>query len=97
VSYLAHRQLIEQTLQTKEPRAVVSLNLRDRRWVIVIPIGNGQRITMSFPAHPVDSLELASQFYPRRVLARMVRPWALRAIELGRRACDLRAELAHLG
>ncbi len=97
MDYLCHRQLIEGAIRAMEPRAVVSLDMRGMRWVISLPLGNGQSVTCSFPAAPVAELEHAHLFYPRRVLHRMIRPWAVRGLELHHRACAHRAELALLG
>jgi hypothetical protein len=89
--------MIETALRQTEPRAIVSLDMPGRRWVVAIPLGDGRRITGSFPALPVAELEHAVGFYPRRVLGQMVRPWALRAIALHKQACAMREELALQG
>lgn len=96
MSFHAHRQLVEDTFRALEPRAVVSLDLPGRRWVVALPMGQGQRIVVSYPAAPVVSLEHAHQFYPRRILRALVMPWAVRAKVLHDRACAHRTELAFI-
>lgn len=96
MSLTTHRQLVEDAFRALEPRALVTLDARGSRWVVSLPLGTGQRITVSYPAAPVECLEHAHQFYPRRILRALVMPWARRAKALHARACAHRTELAFL-
>ena len=71
------------------------MSLSGRRCVIVVPLGQGSNVQVSFPAAPVENLAYAVHRHRLGALDRLGRLWAARAEQIHHRACQYRTELAY--